>query len=73
MANKQMVDLSGMDITGLSEALAASKDEAFKLRFRNATGQLDNPAQLQKAKKQIARINTVLRQREIEAAEKGTK
>jgi large subunit ribosomal protein L29 len=73
MPNKLMTDLSEMDIAGLIEALAASKDEAFKLRFRNATGQLDNPAQLQKARKQIARINTVLRQREIEAAEKGTK
>jgi large subunit ribosomal protein L29 len=73
MPNKAMVDLNGMDVAGLLEALAASKDEAFKLRFRNATGQLDNAAQLQKAKKQIARINTVLRQREIAAAEKGTK
>ena len=73
MPNKAMTDLSGMDVSGLVDALAASKDEAFKLRFRNATGQLDNAAQLQKAKKQIARINTVLRQREIEAAEKGTK
>jgi len=73
MPNKLMTDLSDMDIAGLIEALAASKDEAFKLRFRNATGQLDNPAQLQKARKQIARINTVLRQREIEAAEKGSK
>jgi large subunit ribosomal protein L29 len=73
MANKLMVDLNSMDVTALVEALASTKDEAFKLRFRNATGQLDNAAQLQKARKQIARINTVLRQREIEAAEKGTK
>jgi large subunit ribosomal protein L29 len=68
--NKHMTDLSGMNIPALIAMLDETKDELFKLRFRSATGQLDSPAQMQKARKQIARINTVLRQREIEAAEK---
>jgi large subunit ribosomal protein L29 len=68
--NKHMTDLGGMNIPALIAMLDETKDELFKLRFRSATGQLDSPAQMQKARKQIARINTVLRQREIEAAEK---
>jgi large subunit ribosomal protein L29 len=68
--NKAMADLSGANIPALIAMLNETKDELFKLRFRSATGQLDSAAQIQKARKQVARINTVLRQREIEAAEK---
>jgi large subunit ribosomal protein L29 len=49
----------------------------FNLRFQHATGQLDNSARLGQLKKDIARIETLIRQREIEAAEaadvKGSK
>jgi large subunit ribosomal protein L29 len=73
MANKQMADIGEMNIGGLVTLLNETKDDLFKLRFRSATGQLDNAASIRKARRQIARINTVLRQREIEAAEKGSK
>ena len=69
MPNKQMMEVAGMDIASLVAELAAAKQEAFNLRFRNATGQLDAPSKLRDARRQIARINTVLRQREIAAAE----
>jgi large subunit ribosomal protein L29 len=49
--------------------LAESKDEILKLRFQLATGQQENTARLGAVKKDIARLNTVLRQREIAAAE----
>ena len=45
----------------------------INLRFRNATGQLDNVAEIQRVRRQIARINTLIRQREIAAAEAGSK
>ncbi len=61
--------LAGMDLNELVEELRETKHEALNLRFRNATGQLENTAEIQKVRRQIARINTLIRQREIEAAE----
>jgi large subunit ribosomal protein L29 len=62
-------DLQDMDLGRLIEELRATKHEALNLRFRNATGQLDNTAEIKKTRRQIARINTLIRQREIAAAE----
>ena len=45
------------------------KTELFKLRFSLATNGLDNPMKIKEVKKDIARINTVLRQRELEKSE----
>jgi len=61
-------DLAEMDLGSLIEELRETKQEALNLRFRNATGQLDNTAELRKVRRQVARINTYIRQREIEAA-----
>lgn len=58
-----------MDLADLIDELTASKQEALNLRFRNATGQLENTAEISKVRRQIARINTYIRQREIAAAE----
>jgi len=41
----------------------------FNLRFQHVTGQLDNYARLPQLKREVARLNTILREREIEAAE----
>jgi large subunit ribosomal protein L29 len=62
-------DLAELELSQLLEELAIAKDTHFKLRLRNATGQLDNTAELNRVRKQIARINTHIRQREIAAAE----
>ena len=62
-------DLKDMDLGQLIEELRATKHEALNLRFRNATGQLDNTAEIGRTRRQIARINTLIRQREIAAAE----
>ena len=70
MARTNTTDrLSDMNLTELVDELRATKHEALNLRFRNATGQLDNTAEIKRVRRQIARINTLIRQREIAAAE----
>ena len=64
--------LAEMDLSELVEELRETKHEALNLRFRNATGQLENTAEIPKVRRQIARINTLIRQREIAAAESET-
>ena len=49
--------------------MSEAKEELFNLRFQNATGQLDNSARLGQVRKDIARVETLLREREIAAAE----
>jgi large subunit ribosomal protein L29 len=66
---RSKTDLDDMDLSELIDELRATKQEALNLRFRNATGQLDNTAEITKSRRQIARINTIIRQREIAAAE----
>ena len=58
-----------LDDGGLIDRLAEAKDELFKLRFQHATGQLTNYARLPQVRKDIARLETELRAREIAAAE----
>ena len=64
--------LAEMDLNELIEELRETKHEALNLRFRNATGQLENTAEITKVRRQIARINTLIREREIAAAEAGS-
>ncbi len=54
----------------LNNELVELKNELFKLRFQHATRQLENPLQLRNVKRDIARVNTILRQRELEEAAK---
>ncbi|MDE7087089.1 MAG: 50S ribosomal protein L29 [Clostridia bacterium] len=49
----------------LSTKLSELKTELFNLRFRHASGQLENPLQINLVKKDIARVNTVIRARQI--------
>ena len=53
----------------LEHRLNEAKEELFNLRFQNATGQLDNSSRLGQVRKDIARVETLLREREIAAAE----
>ena len=70
MAGKKN-DLAELSMGELIEELTATKQEALNLRFRNATGQLENTAEMGKVRKQIARINTLIRSKENAAAEAG--
>jgi len=65
------VELREADETELENRLAEAKQEMFNLRFQIVTGQLDNSARLRLVRRDIARILTVLREKEIEAAEAG--
>ena len=58
-------ELRAVSADGLAEKLAEAKEELFNLRFQNATGQLDNTARLRAVRKDIARIYTVMREREL--------
>jgi len=49
----------------LVRKIADSKDELFRLRFQLATGQLDNVMRIKEVKRRIARLRTVLREREL--------
>lgn len=62
-------ELRDLDDTELETRLAESKAEMFNLRFAHVTGQLDNSARLGQLRRDIARIKTLLREREIAAAE----
>ena len=55
----------------LLQRLGEAKEEHFNLRFQNATGELDNSARLGDVRRDIARLHTLLREREIAAAEAG--
>jgi large subunit ribosomal protein L29 len=62
-------ELRELNDTELANRLREFREELFNLRFQNATGQLDNTARVGLVKKDIARCETLLREREIEAAE----
>ena len=64
-------ELREADEGELESRLAEAKQELFNLRFQIVTGQLDNSARLRLVRRDIARILTVLREKEIEAAEAG--
>ena len=69
MANRAAQDLRDTDDAELRTRLTEAKQELFNLRFQNVTGRLDNTSRLGAVRKDIARINTLLREREIAAAE----
>ncbi|MDD4237546.1 MAG: 50S ribosomal protein L29 [Desulfotomaculaceae bacterium] len=62
MKVKELRDLTDAE---LSKRLNDSKDELFKLRFQMATGQLDNPMKLQEVRRKLARVKTIIREREL--------
>ena len=61
-------DFREMTTAELQNKLKELKSEHFNLRFSHATGQLSNPMMLNTVKKDIARVMTILRERELEAA-----
>ena len=62
-------ELAELNDAELVTQLRTFKEELFNLRFQNATGQLDNVARIPQVRRDIARCETILRAREIEAAE----
>ncbi len=60
------VEIREFSVTELNEKLANLKAELFNLRFQHAINQLENPTRISAVKKDIARIKTVIRERENE-------
>jgi len=68
MPSKAAAELRELTDEQLIERADSAKEELFNLRFQLATGQLDNSSAIKKVRHEIARIATVMRQRDIEAA-----
>ncbi|MFM8943973.1 MAG: 50S ribosomal protein L29 [Actinomycetota bacterium] len=65
----EATELRETAVEDLVARLESLKEELFNLRFQLATGQLDNVNRIKEARHEIARILTVLRERELEAGE----
>ena len=59
-------EIKAMSASELSKTLKEQKEELFNLRFQHSINQLDNPMKIVETKKTIARILTVLREKELE-------
>ena len=64
-------ELRGFDDEKLVDELRKAKEELFNLRFQSATGQLDSHGRLRAVRKDIARIYTEMRERELGIGVKG--
>ncbi len=67
--SKRIKQFEDLGVAELVTKLGETKEELFNLRFQLATGQLENNARIATLKKDVARINMLLRSREIAAAE----
>ena len=64
-------ELRGLETERLVDELKKAKEELFNLRFQSATGQLDNHGRLRAVRRDIARIYTEMRERELGIGAKG--
>ena len=64
MKAKEIKEIRGLSVEKLSEKLQELKKDLFMLRMQHATNQLDNPMQIAAVKKDIARIKTIIREKE---------
>ena len=62
MELKKMRDMTEVE---LNTELSKMKKELFNLRFQHATGQLENPVQMRDLKRNIARVKTIIREKEL--------
>ena len=64
MELKKMREMTAVE---LNTELANMKKELFNLRFQYVTGQLENPVKMRELKRNIARVKTILREKELQA------
>jgi large subunit ribosomal protein L29 len=69
MGNKAAEELRELADAELFERIGTTRQELFNLRFQHVTGQLENTARMTTVKRDVARLMTELRDREIAAAE----
>jgi large subunit ribosomal protein L29 len=65
MKLSEIREIRKKSISELNDELVALKEELFKLRFQHATNQLENPQKLVSVRRDIARVKTILREREL--------
>ena len=66
MELKKMREMTEVE---LNNELAKMKKELFNLRFQHVTGQLENPVQMRELKRDIARVKTIIREKELAKAQ----
>ena len=64
MKAKEIKEIRGLSVEKLEEKLQELKKDLFMLRMQHATNQLDNPLKIAAVKKDIARIKTIIREKE---------
>ena len=64
MKTKELKEVRGLSVEKLEEKLQELKKDLFMLRMQHATNQLDNPMQIAAVKKDIARVKTIIREKE---------
>ena len=64
MKAKEIKEIRGLSVEKLGEKLQELKKDLFMLRMQHATNQLDNPMKIAAVKKDIARIKTIIREKE---------
>ncbi|MDU7151030.1 50S ribosomal protein L29 [Peptoniphilus grossensis] len=64
-------EIRKMSSEDLNKKVIELKNELFNLRFRLATGQLDNPSSIKSVKRDIARVKTIIRERELEVGKEA--
>ena len=64
MKAKEIKEIRGLSVEKLEAKLQELKKDLFMLRMQHATNQLDNPMQIANVKKDIARIKTIIREKE---------
>ena len=64
-------EIRKMSSEDLNKKVIELKNELFNLRFRLATGQLDNPSSIKSVKRDIAKLKTIIRERELEVGKEA--
>ena len=64
--NDKMKEFQKLTTEEINKKIAESKEELFNLRMKQATGSLENPSRIRELRKTVARLKTILREREIE-------
>ena len=65
----KMEELRKLSTEELNNKIKEAKEELFNLRFQQATGNLEKPVRLRELRKQVAKMKTIIRERELEKVE----
>jgi large subunit ribosomal protein L29 len=71
MAELKVEDIRRMTADQMDDEILKLKKERFNLRFQRATGQLENTSRLREARRDIARVKTIARQKRLAEGKKG--